>query len=467
MAEKSVNDLPRDLRVLFTKGHEAFQRDNFDYAIDLYNQLLAREPGLYECRKELRIAQLRKAGGGGGFMSVKKLWSSATATPQIGKGQMALRRNPSEALAIAENVLNGDPMNSAAHRLIVDGAAALELPRTMVLSLELLFKNSPGDKEIGIQLANALAAIGEVTRGERILSDLCRESPNDNDLAQAFKDLSARKTLEQGGYEALADGSGSYRDILKNKAEAVSLEQENRVEKSEDVTQKLIGEYEERLKTEPNNLKVVRNLAELCAEKQQFDKALSCYERLKASDIGNDASLDRAISETVARKIEQQISSLDPNALDHAEKMAELKAEKQAYLLQECQKRVERFPTDLQIRFEMGQLYFQAGKISEAIQEFQKAANNPHRRIAAMNLLAQCFAKRRMYDLAARRLQDAIKEKVAFDEEKKELIYNLGGVLEAMNKKEEAIEQLKLIYEVDSSYRDVAAKVEGYYEGQS
>ena len=34
MAEKSLNDLPRDLRVLHTKGHEAFQRDNFDYAID-------------------------------------------------------------------------------------------------------------------------------------------------------------------------------------------------------------------------------------------------------------------------------------------------------------------------------------------------------------------------------------------------------------------------------------------------
>ena len=57
MAEKSVNDLPRDLRVLFTKGNEALQRDNFDYAIDLFNQILAREPALYDCRKALRAAQ--------------------------------------------------------------------------------------------------------------------------------------------------------------------------------------------------------------------------------------------------------------------------------------------------------------------------------------------------------------------------------------------------------------------------
>jgi hypothetical protein len=35
-----------------------------------------------------------------------------------------------------------------------------------------------------------------------------------------------------------------------------------------------------------------------------------------------------------------------------------------------------------------------------------------------------------------------------------------------MAKKEEAIEQFKLIYEVDAGYKDVAAKVEGYYSGQ-
>ena len=110
-------------------------------------------------------------------------------------------------------------------------------------------------------------------------------------------------------------------------------------------------------------------------------------------------------------------------------------------------------------------LCFQAGKIGEAIQEFQKAQGNPHRRVAAMNYLAQCFAKRRMFDLATRTLQTALKEKVVFDEEKKELIYNLGCVLESMGKKDEAIKQFELIYEVDIGYRDIAAKVDAFYAG--
>jgi hypothetical protein len=71
-----------------------------------------------------------------------------------------------------------------------------------------------------------------------------------------------------------------------------------------------------------------------------------------------------------------------------------------------------------------------------------------------------------MFDLAAENLKDALKTKSVFDEEKKELIYNLGCMLESMGKKAEAIEQFKLIYKEDAGYRDVEAKVDAFYAGQ-
>jgi tetratricopeptide (TPR) repeat protein len=461
MAEKSLNELPRELRGLFTKGGDALQRDNYDYAIDLFNQILAREPAQFEVRKALRTAQIKKAGAGSGFF--KKMLSTAGSQPLLAKGHMALSKNPGEALQIAEQVLNGDPYNSGAHRLVVEAATALELPHTAVMSLEILVRNSPKDVDVSIKFARALADIGQSGRAEKHLAELSRSFPTDNELAQALKDLSARKTLDEGGYEALADGTGSYRDILKNKDEAVSLEQQNRQVKTEDVTERLIGEYETRLQTEPKNLKLVRSLAELYTQKKQYDKALSYYEQIKASDVGADSSLDRSIAETTGRKFDHEIEQLDASAPDYADKAAKLQAEKEAYQLSECQKRAERFPTDLQIRFELGQLYFKAGKVGEAIQEFQKAQGNPHRRIAAMNFLAQCFARRKMFDLATRTLQNALKEKLVFDDEKKELVYNLGCVLEGMGKKDEAIKQFEQIYEVDIGYRDVAAKVDAFY----
>lgn len=463
MAEKSLSALSRDLRALYTKGHDALIRDNFDYAIDLFNQVLAREPALYECRKELRTAQQRKAGSGGGFF--KKMLSSASSQPQVARAQLAVSKNPAEALQIAEQILNSDPYSSGGHKIVVEAARILEMPHTAVMSLEILLRNSPKDRDVAIRLANALGEIGEAPRAERILSELLRNSPGDNELAQALKNLSARKTLDEGGYEALADGSGSYRDILKDKKEAEALEQENRQVRNEDTVERLIREYEARLAREPNNLKIVKDLGQLHTQKKHFDRALEYYQRLKASDVGGDAGVDRAITETTLRRYDHQISEVDANNPDREEIIARLETEKKAYALAESQKLVERFPTDLQLRFEYGQILFAQGKISEAISEFQKAKTNPHRSIASLNYLAQCFAQRKMYDLAARTLENAIKEKLVFDDEKKELIYNLGVVLEHLGKRNEAMDQFKLIYEVDIGYKDVSDKVEQFYSG--
>ncbi|HXF10931.1 MAG TPA: tetratricopeptide repeat protein [Desulfuromonadaceae bacterium] len=465
MADKSVNEVGGETRKLFVKGADALARENTDYALALLAQALDQDPAFYDCRKALRDAQQRKAGGSsGGFF--KKMLSGAGSSPQVAKAQMTLRSNPGAAMSIAEQILNADPSSSAAHRIIVEASKILELPRTAVMSYEILLRNSPKDKNLAIEFAHTAAEIGESGRAEKVILDLLRENPNDGDLKMALKDMSARRTLDEGGYGALEDGKGSYRDILRNKEEATSLEQEQRVQKSEDVAERLIGEYEGRLHNEPNNLKLIRSLAELYTQKKQFDRALNLYDRLKSSEMGNDPSLDQAISGTIARRFDHDAQQLNPFEADHATKLEQLKADKLNFQVAECQKRVEKFPTDLAIRFEMGQLYFQAGKISEAIQEFQKARNNPNKRIAAMNYLAQCFAKRKMFDMAARSLQEALKEKAVFDDEKKELIYNLGCVLESMGKREEAVEQFKLIYETDIGYKDVAAKVDAFYAGQ-
>jgi len=68
---------------------------------------------------------------------------------------------------------------------------------------------------------------------------------------------------------------------LKDKEEAVSLEQENRQVKTEDTVQRLIDEKELRAKSEPKNVKLLKDLAELYTQKKEFDRALSYYEQLK------------------------------------------------------------------------------------------------------------------------------------------------------------------------------------------
>ena len=459
-----MNEMPPEWRRCFTRGNDALQRENYDYAIDLFNQVLDADPSFFEARKALRQAQQGKAGKGGGFF--RKMMSGAGNTPAILKGQAALRTNPASALSIAETILNTDPGSTQGHNIVVEAALALEMPHTAAMSLEVLNRNSPNDGEIAVLYGRALAEIGEAGKGEQVLSAYMRGNPLDQDAGQALKDIAAKRSMKEGGYDAAATGKASYRDMLKDKQEAESLEQQNKVQTSEDNTERLIREYEARLKAEPANARLMRSLGELYTQRKEFDKALAALEKMKGTELGGDASVDQAIVNTVVKRYEHQIEQLDQQDADYAQHVARINAEKLAFQVAESEKRAQKFPTDLVIRFEMGQLYFQAGKISEAIQELQKAQANPNKRLPALNLLAQCFAKRRMYDLAARTLQNAIKEKAVLDEEKKELVYNLGSVLESMGKKEDAIEQFKIIYETDIGYRDVAAKVDAYYASQ-
>lgn len=463
MAEKLINQIPRQLREQYEKGKSAFDRKNFDYAIAIFNEVLKKEPGFYDCREALRASQFAKCGGGGGFF--KKMLSQGTSQPLLAKGQVELMKNAASAMATAESVLNSDPNSTAAHKLLADAAMQMELPKTAILSLEIAVKNAPKDEEIKKDLARAYSAAGQGSKAEDIFAELMRLHPNDLKLVQELKDISAQKTLTEGGYEALSSGTGSYRDILKDKDQAVQMEQESRQVKSEDVATRMLREYESRLELEPKNLKLLRNIAEIYDQQKDYDKALESYQRIIDQEGNTDASLQKVIAETKIKRWNYAIEQIDAQAPGGPEKIKEIEAERNAFLMAETQARAERYPNDLIIRFELGKLYFQAGKIGEAIKEFQKAQNNPSKRLASLSYLGQCFAARGMNDLAATSLQTALKEKPVMDEEKKEMIYALGVILDKMGKKEESMNQFKEIYAVDAGYKDVSDRVEKYYSG--
>jgi tetratricopeptide (TPR) repeat protein len=463
MPEKSVSEVSRQMREQYEKGKFAMHRDNLDYAVSIFTQILKTEPGFFECRQALRAAQLKKHGFSTNVF--KRMMGTAGSSPLMAKGQFALRSNPQEALVIAEQMLESDPSNSSGQRLLADAALALDLKRTAAAALEMVRKVSPKDKDTAMQLADLYPQIGQPEKGEAVYMELRRAFPADANIDMAYKNFAASRTLKEKGYEQLQGGQGSYRDILKDKAEAVSLEQENRQLKSEEVAGNLIQQNEERLKQDPNNMRLVRSIAELYRDNKEYEKALEYYKKIVAVEGAADASLEKDIADTVVRNYDKAISKIDPQAPDHAEQVAKLEGEKTDFIISDCKRRADNYPADLQIRFELGQLYFKAGRISEAIQEFQKSQSNPQRRLQSLGYLGQCFAKRGMHDMAIRKIQEALKEKLVFDDEKKELTYTLGNVYEKQGKMDEAIKQYELIYEVDIGFKDVCQKVDAHHSG--
>ena len=65
--------------------------------------------------------------------------------------------------------------------------------------------------------------------------------------------------------------------------------------------------------------------------------------------------------------------------------------------------------------------------------------------------------------MAANTLQKALEKKEVMDDEKMDLHYQVGYVLNSMGRTEASLDQFKIIYERDIGYRDVADRVDAYY----
>src|SRR5207237_10848201 len=127
-------------------------------------------------------------------------------------------------------------------------------------------------------------------------------------------------------------------------------------------------------------------------------------------------------------------------------------------------KRLERNPTDLQLRFELGEHLISARRFREAVPELQRARQNPNARLKAMNLLGVCYRELGMLDLAMEQFEDAAKEIMTMDAMKKEIVYNLGTVYEKMGEREKSLNCMKQLYEAEYGYKDVADRVESSYQ---
>ena len=75
--------------------------------------------------------------------------------------------------------------------------------------------------------------------------------------------------------------------------------------------------------------------------------------------------------------------------------------------------------------------------------------------------------RRGLYDMALSQFEKALAGKGVFDEQKKNLVYNLASVYDELGRQEEAQGHYKSIYEVDIGFRDVAQKVEEGYSSDA
>ncbi|MGC6425895.1 MAG: tetratricopeptide repeat protein [Akkermansiaceae bacterium] len=460
--EITEEELPAALKEHWKNAKASVERNNPGYAVKFLQAILKEQPGFLNARKLLRQAEISETGAVPG--QVKKGLFGTSGGGAGGLNRQS-KKDPVGALVAIEKELEKDPFNAAFNEVLHDTCLKVNLLDTAAFALETARKGNPENTKLAHKLAQFYILREMHNEAANVFRDIVKNDPSDGAAIKGEKDASAKASMQKN---KLSEDS-SFKDLIKSD-EAAELEKASRSALTKDqLLEKaatLGGQYE----ADPHNIAVVKDLAATYEQLEDWPLAHQFYDW--AHQISNGDVALRSKAEAMKDKandfnIEQleAAAAADPDNADLQAQLKEVKSGRVAERLVECQQRVDQNPTDPKLRYDLGQAFYDAEQYSEAIPHLQQATRNPHIRTKVLLLLGRTFNAKGMMDLSIKQLSDANDELTVMDNTKKEILYELGLIYTKAERKEEAIDCFKQIYEVDYGYRDVAARVEGSYTG--
>lgn len=260
-------DLPENVRAVWLKAMSAMELRNYGYASQLYQSILRPHPEFLLARQLARKAAVSKTSG-----KKSALGGLSSASFSTMKIQSLVKKDPPAAMEAIEKVLEADPYSVSANQLLREAALAAKLPDVAEFALETIIQGTPKDIKTMHELAKLYLSHAKPSKAVDIYNKILQFMPNDLAAIKGGKDASAAASMQSGGWEK--EGA-SYRDLIRNKEEAISLEQKNRVVRSDEIVDNLIAELNARLEAEPGNVDVSRRIAELYEQKEDLENAVA------------------------------------------------------------------------------------------------------------------------------------------------------------------------------------------------
>lgn len=459
-------------RKWFERGKAVADSRNYDYAIEAYVSGIKIWPeAIEEGHKVLRaVAVQRKMAGG------KAL------------GFLESRKHPTSGKDFTQNMLNAeflwahDPGNHPLMETMIANAARAGCAQAGAWMGSICADTLGNEKKVSASrysaLCDALDTLGEVAQKSdqysvahdafnamiRVATFWRSQYATSQEAGKAFNDAQSKLTIVKGRFGS----SESFRDSIKDKNSQDDLRDKDRVIQADtrvdELTEKARKEYE----ADPNTLNKLNAYVDLLTRRERDDdenKAvavlMTAHDQLrnfslkvKAQDI-QIKQMGRA-----ARKLAAQLQAGagdDVKAAARQHKKTQLAFEIAAF-----EERTREYPTDMKVRFRLGELYFKAKRFDEAIPLFQQAQSDGRHRDRARLFVGLCFFEKGLFNEAVGVLRQAFEshELGMSDDDGKKMNYWLARSLEAAAQKDAAKAIYGALIQIDYNYLDARKRLE-------
>jgi len=451
---------PRQVKQI--EGAEKVLNSNPNYAKEIYSAVVKLSPGCLDVRRKLRALQFRLNPNSSKGLS--GIFGKVTAAPFMfrGKGD----KDPAQTINKAEDLIDKSVANVIAHQMLVDAAKNLEMKGTIVFGLETIRQINPKDLNNLKELGDAYLEIGDTEKTIAIGNEIQKINPRDGDAEDLMKRASVAVAMNKGKWEESED----FRTQLKDEAEAQSLEQASKAVNDSKGLEDLIRQAYAKWEEEPENLNHYRQLSEYYHRYGDLENAIAWIQQARKQEAGKaDISLEEKERNLTLEYYDDVIDQWEkqyhqnPNDNDTKSSWEDAIKNRKTYQKSQLESLVQRYPNDFGYRFELGVLLYEEEDFENCLAHFQLAQKNAKVRLDAILYLGRAYSRKNFYDLAIEQFNLLKSEIQIMDDRKKEAIYELGCCYESMDKGAEAMEEFKLVYSADISFRDVADKINAFY----
>ena len=446
-------DLAQKAQNFTNRGRQALESGRFELAVDMLMEAVSAAPDVLETRKLLRAAQIanfRRNGKVGFGAKLGYMMARQKIMGLVKKGQGA------EAMAEAEKLLCQNPLDPDNIEAAVKAAECAGKTDHAAISVEAAYECSNKDPALLERVATYYQMAKNWTKARDAYQKLAEVKPGDQRILSLLKNTEAQATMN-AGWEQTAGKKGGFQALIANKEQAKKLDAANKAVITGDDAEALIAEKLAQIEKEPKNMNARRALARLYNQNKRYEEAINCLNEAIQAAGAMDPELDRMLSQTTVLYYDQLIEQC--RAEGNEEGVADLEGQKNQFVFDDLAQRVERYPNDLHLRYELGVQYFTYEYYDEALEHLQLAQKSPKDRLWALYYLAMCFLMKGQTDMAVMQLETARDAIPTMDDLKKKVVYQLGLCAEESGDLEKAYQYYKDVYSTDVGFADLSERM--------
>lgn len=451
---------PRQVKQL--EAADAAIQTNLSYTLEIYGSILKQSQGCLELRKKLRALQIKSAQGS--TKGLNNLLGKVTSVPFMFGGKS--EKDPEGTLVKAEALIDKNPGNVIAHEMLADAAKLLEMKETVVFAYETIRKIHPTNIKNLKELGNAYLESGNTEKAIETGNAILKIQPTDGDAVDLMKRASVAVAMNKGKWEESED----FRTQLKDESETQALEQQAKAVTDSKGLEDLIRQTYEKVEQEPGILNNYLQLSEYYHRYGDLENSIAWIQEARKQPAGQgDVSLEEKERLLTIEYFDNSIQEWekahisDPDNLETKESWNNAISQKKLYEKSQLESLVQRYPNDYKYRYELGVNLFENEDYDNCLSHFQLAQRNAKVRLDSILFLGRAYSRKNFHDLAIEQFSLLKNEIPVMDERKKDAIYELGCCLESMGEEGKAIEEFKVVYSADISFRDVADKINAFY----